>query len=256
IGISLYVQLHLEETPAFRELQAIEAGMDKQALADRHEADQLSSGDVEIHQGSPVIAAIRSHPREIVLAAGAFVCVQVSFYIMIAFVVAYGSNPAGLGLDRNILLAGVLIGSMVQVPFQFMAAAWSDTHGRKGIYSLGAICAGVWGFAMFPLIDTGNFWLIVLALAIGQIFIGMMYGPQAAFLAELFSTKVRYSGASMGYQLGAIVGGALAPIIATTLWAELGTIYISAYIALSAVVTLISVRLLAETSGQSLEHKP
>lgn len=81
----------------------------------------------------------------------------------------------------------------------------------------------------------------------------MMYGPQAAFLAELFSTQVRYSGVSLGYQLGAILGGAFAPIIATALWSELGTVYISMYIALAAAVTLLSVVLLSETHGTNLD---
>ena len=79
---------------------------------------------------------------------------------------------------------------------------------------LGAILTGTWAFVMFPLIDTGQFGYIVLAMCGGQLFLSMMYGPQAAFLAEMFSTNVRYSGASLGYQLGAILGGALAPVIA------------------------------------------
>ena len=118
---------------------------------------------------------------------------------------------------------------------------------------LGAILTGIWAFAMFPLIDTSEFWLIVLAMSGGQIFVAFMYGPQAAFLAELFSTEVRYSGASLGYQLGAILGGALAPIIATFLWKDFGTIYISVYIALASILTLISVLLLTETHGTDLE---
>ena len=119
---------------------------------------------------------------------------------------------------------------------------------------LGAVLVGLWGFVLFPLIDTGEFLWIVVAITGGQIFVGMMYGPQAAFLAELFSTHVRYSGASLGYQLGAIFGGAFAPIIATALWSQLGTIYISVYIALASALTILSVLLLTETSGSKLEH--
>ena len=119
---------------------------------------------------------------------------------------------------------------------------------------LGAILGGFFAFALFPLIDTGSFWLIVLAMSGAQIFLSMMYGPQAAFLTELFSTEVRYSGASLGYQLGAILGGAMAPIIATALWKDFGTIYISVYIAIASVLTLISVILLTETKGLDLEQ--
>ena len=95
---------------------------------------------------------------------------------------------------------------------------------------------------------------VLLAACGGQVFVGLMYGPQAALLTELFSTRVRYSGASLGYQLGAIFGGAFAPIIATALWSEFGTVYISVYIAFVSVLTLISVMLLSETSGAELEH--
>ncbi|MCZ6500959.1 MAG: MFS transporter, partial [Gammaproteobacteria bacterium] len=208
----------------------------------------------EKRKRSPVLEVIRLHPKQIVLAAGAFLSVQVTFYILVAFVVAYGSNPAGLGLPREMILTAVLIGSLVQIPVLFLASAYSDRHGRRGVYMLGAVLVGLWGFVLFPLIETGEFLWIVVAITGGQIFVGMMYGPQAALLAELFSTQVRYSGASLGYQLGAIFGGAFAPIIATALWSELGTIYISVYIAFASVLTLISVLLLTETYGSTLKH--
>ena len=119
----------------------------------------------------------------------------------------------------------------------------------------GAVLVGIWGFFLFPLADTGNFLLIVLALSIGQIFLSMMYGPQAAFLAELFSTRVRYSGVSLGYQLGAILGGAMAPIIAIALSASMGnTMGVSIYIAFASVLTLISVSMLTETAGSNLHE--
>ena len=119
---------------------------------------------------------------------------------------------------------------------------------------LGAILGAIWGFALFPLIDTGEFVWIVLAVTGGQVFVGLMYGPQAAFLAELFSTHVRYSGASLGYQLGAILGGAMAPIIATALWSTFGTLYVSIYIAIASMLTLVSVMMLTETSGRDLDQ--
>lgn len=117
---------------------------------------------------------------------------------------------------------------------------------------LGAILCGIWGFFLFPLIETGSYLWIVVAVTGGQVFVGMMYGPQAAFLTELFSTEVRYSGASLGYQLGAILGGAMAPLIATALWIQVGTIYISVYIAFACLLTLISVMMLTETHGTDL----
>ncbi|MCH7744321.1 MAG: MHS family MFS transporter, partial [Proteobacteria bacterium] len=242
IALSLYVQLNLEDTTAFKELKEMQA---------RREASQVPEDE---KRRSPVLEVIRLYPKQILLAAGAFLSVQVSFYILVAFVVAYGSSPAGLGLPREMILTAVLIASLVQIPVLFLASAYSDRHGRRGIYMLGAVLVGLWGFALFPLIETGEFLWILVAITGGQIFVGMMYGPQAAFLAELFSTQVRYSGASLGYQLGAIFGGAFAPIIATALWSELGTIYISVYIAFASALTILSVLLLTETFGSKLEH--
>jgi len=243
IALSLYVQLSLEDTPAFKALQDIQA--------ERTEHDHAVNAPV---RRSPILEVIRLQPREIVLAAGAFLAVQVTFYILVAFVVAYGTNPAGLGLSRDMMLTVVLIASLVQIPVLFLAASYSDRHGRRGIYMLGAILGGCWAFALFPLINTGEFVWVLLAACGGQVFVGLMYGPQAALLTELFSTRVRYSGASLGYQLGAIFGGAFAPIIATALWSAFGTVYISVYIAFVSVLTLISVMLLSETSGAELEH--
>ncbi len=239
IGLSMYVQLHLEDTAAFKELQ-------ERALHDP------SAETKPAPEKSPIFEVIRLHPREIILGAGAFLSVQVSFYVLVAWVVAYGSNEVGLGLSRDTMLIAVLLASIVQIPVLFMASAYSDRNGRKGIYIAGAILLGLWSFVLFPLIDTGEFIWIVLAITGGQIFVGLMYGPQAALLAELFSTKVRYSGASLGYQLGAIVGGALAPTIATFLWSQYGTVYVSVYMAGASLLTIVSVMMLAETSGREL----
>ena len=248
IGLSLYVQLTLEDTPAFRELQhAVNNKIDN---AEGVNGAEVSAAPLS---RSPVLEAISLYPKQILLAAGAFISIQVTFYIVVAFLVAYGSSESGLGLPREIMLQAVLLSSLVQIPTLFIAGAYSDRHGRRGIYMLGAILSGVWAFDMFPLIDTSQFWLIVLAMSGGQIFLSMMYGPQAAFLAEMFSTNVRYSGASLGYQLGAILGGAMAPIVATFLWSEYGTIYIAMYIAFAALLTLISVQMLSETSGVNLD---
>ena len=111
---------------------------------------------------------------------------------------AYGVSSANMARDD--MLSAVLIASAIMVPIQFVFSSYSDKHGRKGIFMLGAILSGIWAFAIFPLVDTGNYWLIVLAITGGLIFLAMMYGPQAAFFTELFSTEVRYSGATLGYQ--------------------------------------------------------
>jgi MFS family permease len=105
---------------------------------------------------------------------------------------------------------------------------------------------------LFPLINTGEPLMIVIAVTLGLTFLGMQYGPQAAYFTELFTTEVRYSGASLGYQIGAILGGALAPTIAVLLWKELGIFYVSVYILVAAVLTLWSLSALEETKGRAL----
>ena len=242
IGISMYVQLHMEETDAFKELQELQ----KKKQAEQPEAIVV--------RRSPVLEAIAKYPKRIALAAGAFLSIQVSFYILIGFVLAYGTDADGAGMTRDQMLFAVLLASVLQVPAQFVAASYSDKHGRRGIFMLGAILTGVWAFALFPLIDTGNFWLIVLGISGGLMFLGMMYGPQAAFFTELFSTEVRYSGASLGYQTGAILGGAFAPTIATILWSEYSIFWVSVYIAIASVLSLISVLMLTETYKTSLDE--
>lgn len=255
IGISMYVQLHLEDTPAFKELQKLqkEHPHEGEEIMPPDEAfEAVAAEKTPAGKRSPVLEALRLYPGRIALAAGAFLSIQVTFYILIAFVVAYGSNAAGLGLPRNTMLAAVLIASAIQIPFQFWAASYSDRNGRRGVYLVGAVLSGIWAFALFPLIDTGNFLLILVGITGGLGFLGMQYGPQAAFFTELFSTHVRYSGASLGYQIGAILGGALAPTFAVLLWNNYGIVWVSAYIALAAVLTVISVLMLTETSGTDI----
>ena len=238
IGISMYIQLNLEDTKAFKELQAMREG---------HEDSN------QMVQQSPILEAIKKYPKRIALAAGAFLSIQVTFYILIAFLLAYGVSSAEI--SRDDMLAAVLIASAIMVPCQFIFSSYSDRHGRKGIFMAGAIFTGLWAFAIFPLVDTGNFWLIVLAITMGLIFVGMMYGPQAAFFTELFSTEVRYSGATLGYQFGAILGGAFAPTIAAFLWNNYGIFWVSVYIAFASLLTLFSVMALTETYQNNLSDE-
>ena len=237
IAISMYIQLNLEDTKAFRELET-----------SSKEKQETETAAPIIR--SPILEALRKYPRRIALAAGAFLSVQVTFYILIAFLLAYG--VASAEMSRNDMLRAVLIASAIMVPIQFVFSAYSDRHGRRGIFMLGAALTAIWAFAIFPLVDTGNFYLIVLAIAGGLVFLAMMYGPQAAFFTELFSTEVRYSGATLGYQLGAIIGGAFAPSIAALLWTNYDIIWVSAYIAVASLLSLISVYMLTETYQSNL----
>ena len=239
IGISMYVQLTMEDTKAFKELQNLQKKQDK-----------IENTPI---RKSPVVEALIKYPKRIALAAGAFLSIQVTFYILVAFLLAYGVQSAEM--SRDDMLTAVLIGSAIMVPIQFIFSSYSDRNGRKGVFMAGAILTAFWAFAIFPLVDTSNFWLIVIAVTIGLSLLSMMYGPQAAFFTELFSTEVRYSGATLGYQLGAIAGGAFAPTIAAKLWTDFDIFWVSVYIAFASVLTLISVMLLSETYQTNLNEK-
>jgi|TARA_B110000090_G_C13374080_1_gene443234 MFS family permease len=238
VCVSLYLQLNLEDTDAFKKLAASQSA--------ESNADKPT-------QRSPIIEVLSRHPGRIFLAAGAFLSIQVTFYILIAFIMAYGVNSPSVMLSRDTMLTAVLIGAMVMIPSLFWAAGMSDRVGRKRVYTWGAVLSGAWAFALFPLVDTGNIIVVTGAISVGLAFVGMQYGPQAAFFTELFSTDVRYSGASLGYQIGAILGGALAPSIAVMLWTTYGVVYVSVYMALAAIATVVCISMLSETSGKSLD---
>ena len=238
VCVSLYLQLNLEDTDAFKKLAASQSA--------ESNADKPT-------QRSPIIEVLSRHPGRIFLAAGAFLSIQVTFYILIAFIMAYGVNSPSVMLSRDTMLTAVLIGAMVMIPSLFWAAGMSDRVGRKRVYTWGAVLSGAWAFALFPLVDTGHIIVVTGAISVGLAFVGMQYGPQAAFFTELFSTDVRYSGASLGYQIGAILGGALAPSIAVMLWTTYGVVYVSVYMALAAIATVVCISMLSETSGKSLD---
>ena len=244
IALGLYIQLRLEDTPAFRHLQ--EYREQHQSEEERREAAEAA--------GSPVWEVLRTYPKEIALAAGAFIAINANFYILITYILDYAT--AEVGLPQSTVLTAVLISAVAQLIALAGFAALSDVIGRRIPYMAGAVLLGLWGlFAFWPLVDSGNPGALVLALVLAQIFLSMMYGPQAAFYSEIFTTKVRYSGASMGYQFGSVFGGALAPIIATSLLAATGTSFsIGAYMALVCAITGVCAFLLSETYGRSMDE--
>jgi MFS family permease len=160
-------------------------------------------------------------------------------------------------MDRSTALNAALIASAIHFFAIPAMGALSDRFGRRPVYLVGALGVGVWGFVFFLLYDTESFLLLALAGTIGLILHGAMYGPQAAFFSELFSTQVRYSGLSVAGQVSSIVAGSLAPIIATALLIEYGSsVPISVYLAIAAALTLVAVWASRETARSDLTVDP
>ena len=192
VALGLYIRLGIQETPVFARLVA-ERRIERQ----------------------PVLEVIRRHPREIVLTALCRTAEQAPFYLFTSFVFAYGVDV--LHLDRNFILMAVLGAatlSFVSIPF---FGHLSDRLGRKRTYMFGAALVGFYGFAYFRLLDTRVPYLVVIAIVLSLVPHDIMYGPQAALIAESFPGRLRYSGASLGYQLSSLIAGGPAPLIATAL---------------------------------------
>ncbi|MEV0229989.1 MFS transporter [Nonomuraea sp. NPDC050786] len=201
----------------------------------------------------PIKGVWRYHRKDVLTAIGARLAENISFYLLTVFVITYAKSAK---IDNSTVLSAVLVASAIHFVTIPMWGALSDRVGRRPIYLAGAAGIGVWIFAFFPLVDTGNFFVITLAVTVGLLFHGMMYGPQAAFFSELFGTRMRYTGVSIGAQLSAIVAGALAPIIAVALLKSYSTsVPISAYLGVAAVLTLVAVYAARETQGRDLAER-
>ncbi|PVZ05754.1 metabolite-proton symporter [Actinomycetospora cinnamomea] len=240
IGIGLYVRLSVEESPVFRQAQERAAA----AAAER-------AGGSAAKESMPILEVFRRYPREVVTAMGARFAENVSYYIFTIVISTYMTQQ--FGLPSSFVLGAVLIGAAVHVVTIPLWGAVSDRVGRRPVYVFGAAGVGVWAFAFFALLNTESFALTALAVVVGLVLHGAMYGPQAAFLSELFGTKVRYSGVSIGYQLASVAAGGLAPVISVALLSAFGTGYaIAAYVAASSVLTLVAVLTYRETRDRDL----
>jgi MFS transporter, MHS family, shikimate and dehydroshikimate transport protein len=244
IGVALYAQRKLEDTPAFRQLQDLQAEQAKAAAA----------GGTAQRRSSPIIEAFRQYHRQILLGAGAFIVVNATFYIYIVYLLDYATED--LGLSTTTVLVAILIASIVTVGALPAFAALADRIGRRRTYLMGAIGTGVWAVPFFLLVDLAQPWALVVALFVAQLALSAMYGPQAAFFSEMFSARVRYSGASLGYQIGAALGGGFSPVIATALLAATGTtLSISIYMIVLAVIAIACVWALTETYQNDMEDR-
>ena len=223
VGVGLFIRLKILETPAFARMK--ETGREARM---------------------PILVVLRQYPKQVLLAMGARVAENGSFYIYSVFSLTYATQYAGV--NRNVVLNAILLAAAcdaVAIPFY---GALSDRIGRRPVYLFGATMTAVLAFPFFWMIGTGSTPMVVLAmLAVFLLSHAPMYAPQAAFLSELFGARVRYSGASLGSQLASVVAGAPAPLIATALMAKQGRDAVALYVLGMAVVTMLSVYAAAET---------
>jgi metabolite-proton symporter len=238
IVVGLFVRLAVSESPVFLEAQ--------RAAAE-------TAARTGVQEKAPIVTILSRYKREVLVAMGARIAENVSFYVLTAFTLVYIRDVRGL--EASFALNAVLIASAVHLVTIPMWGALSDRVGRRPVYLLGAAGIGVWAFALFRMLDTEDFGLTVLAITIGLLFHGAMYGPQAAFFAELFGTKARYTGVSVGAQLASLVAGAPAPLIAIAL---LGSFdeprpgLVALYLVVCAAVTLVAVFAYGETRTRDL----
>jgi metabolite-proton symporter len=212
---------------------------------------EQSLAESEAPPKSPALDVLREKPGALLLGSGLRVGENISYYIITGFSLTYITATAGL--TRDVALQAVLIGSLVHCLAIPLAARLSDSVGRRWVYAAGGLGLAAFSFAFFPMLASGDYGTIVLAIAIGLVLHGTMYGPQAAFIAELFPTRYRYSGASMAYQLTAIFAGSLAPIIATWILSEQGdAFWIAVYVAAACLISGITALLARETAGKEL----
>ncbi|MFJ2768644.1 MFS transporter [Streptomyces sp. NPDC087300] len=237
VMIGLWIRISVTESPVF--------------LAAQREAAAAAAAGAE--QPPPVVEVFRKSWREVLTAVGTRFGENISYYILTAFVLVYVT--VHLELPKSDALNAVLIGSAFHFVTIPLWGALSDRIGRRPVTLFGAVGMAGWAFAFFALLDTRSFPVIALAVTVGLLFHGAMYGPQAAFISELFDTKVRYSGASMGSQLASIIGGALAPIIAVELLKDYeSALPVALYMSGAALVTAVTVRFARETRGRDLSR--
>jgi len=231
VAVGLFVRLRIQETPRFQQVR-----------------------DTGTEVRLPVIEAVRRHPKNLLLAMGLRITEVSWYYFLAVFIVAYATQQ--LGVSRSLILGGIALGGILELFMIPFFGSLSDRIGRRPIYMAGALFVALFAFPFFWLLDTGALVPIWLAMGLGVgIGHGLMFGTQAAFLSEMFDTRQRYSGISLGFQLSAAIGGGLSPVIAIALlaWSGGDSWPLSVFVVALSGITIVSVLLAKETFRDSLD---
>jgi MFS family permease len=231
VGIGLYIRLGILETPAFRRIVAEERV-----------------------ERVPVIEVMKRQPRQVFTSMFARTAEQAPAYIYLAFVFTYGTQV--INQDRDFLLTALICAGVISLFTIPIAGALSDHYDRKRVYLIGAVLTGLFGFAYFAMLNTQVPGWVFVAIILSFVPHDLMYGPQAALIAEGFTPRLRYSGCSIGYQLASVTAGGPAPLIATALLAAFGSGYvIAAYIALCAVISIIATLMMPDHTNKDISEE-
>jgi MFS family permease len=231
VGVGLYIRIGILETPTFRRLKA-ENKLEK----------------------NPMLEVIKRQPKEILVATFARTSENACFYIFTAFILSYGTQH--LQMSRDFLLQAVLVASIFSF-FWIPLSGWiSDRIGRKRMYLISVVATGIFAFIYFAMLETATPALVFAAIALSLLPHNMMYGPQAAMIAESFTGRLRYSGSSLGYQLTAIIAGGPAPIIAAALLAKYNTGFaIAFYLLACTIVSIIATLMLKDRTHANIDEE-
>jgi MFS family permease len=228
IGIGLWIRLGILETPVFQKL--------------------LNENKIE---NAPIVEVVKKQPKEVCLSALLRMGQQSPFYIFTAYVFAYGTST--LHMSRDFILWAVMVASCVSFVSIPVFGHLSDLIGRKKMYLIGVVVCGLFAFLYFGMLDTANPSAVFIAIVLSLIPHDMMYGPQAALIAEAFTPRLRYSGSSLGYQFASVIAGGPAPLIATALYANYHTGYaIAIYLAVCAVISYVSTAYMPDYTGKDV----
>jgi len=231
VAVGYYIRTKITDAPIFVEAQK-----------------EVERSDV-VRYG--VFEVLRRYPRGVLTAMGLRFAENIMYYLVVTFSITY--LKVALEMDTSAILSWLVIAHVVHMIVVPLVGALTDKVGRKPVYFIGTVAAAGWGFVAFPMFDTRQPGIIILAICLGLVIHSFMYAPQPSIMSEMFPTRMRYSGVSLGYQVTSIVAGSLAPIIAASLLSSFGSwIPVAIYLAIAAAITLIAVLSLRETKGISL----